>query len=418
VLLVPYFAALALVWALVLTFGNEIPGAKKISVFFRLALKKLGETIAIISIGYIFVVYPVYFLFTRNYTLEHQASDTAYLMSSYGNGPTAPGAACKLSRCLADLTIWASKNETTRPFAEYALGVLMTIQRAAGGNSSYFLGNLMKTGSRLYFPLVFSVKETLPAMLAILIALVVALTGIIKAFRDLKERWSAKLLKFMENRFVEFSLLLFVLFYWGWSMKTPLNIGVRHLIPTFPLIYILLTGAWKRWVGESGSVWKKILIVVLLFWSIFEVYIAYPYFLSYFNQIADGNMEGYRYVTDSNYDWGQDMLRLRDFVNARQEIQKIAVDYFGGGSPDYYLPGKAVSWSSDKGNPADFDIHWLAISVNTLEGAFSKLIPDQTRELKDEYSWLATVRAKDKGLGGLPVPDYRAGTSIFIYKLP
>ncbi len=418
VLLIPYFAALAIIWALVLAWGNELPGAKKVSVFSRLAFKKLGGTIAIIAIGYIFIVYPVYFLFTRNYSLEHQSSDTVYLMSSYGGGPTAPGTMCKLSRCPADLTIWASKHEITRPFAEYSLGVLMTIQRAAGGNSSYFLGDLMKTGSRLYFPLVFSIKETLPAILAILVALSVAFLGIFKAFRDPKERWSRKLLKFLENRFMEFSLLLFVLFYWGWSMKTPLNIGVRHLLPTIPLIYILLTGAWKRWVGDGKKVWKKIFIFILIIWSIAETFSSYPYFLSYFNEVAGGNMNGYRYVTDSNYDWGQDMLRLKDFVDAHPEIQKIAVDYFGGGSPDYSLGNRAVGWGSDKGNPADFGIHWLAVSVNTLEGAFSKLIPDQTREPKDEYSWLAAVRAKDKGLGGIPTPDYRAGTSIFIYKLP
>lgn len=417
VLLVPYFVVLAIIWAVKLSWEDELGGIKKLRPFLYFGLRKLAGLAAIMAIGYLIIVYPVYFLFTRNYPLEKQSAETAELLKSYANGPTAPGTSCKLTRCPAELTIWASKHEATRPLAEYALGVLMTIQRAAGGNSSYFLGDLTKTGSRAYFPLVFSIKETLPVMIALIVALILALSGIFRSLKNKSEPWKKKLLKFLQNRFVEFALLLFVFIYWGWSMKTPLNIGVRHLLPTIPLIYILLTGAWKKWFGGGKKVWKIILILVLCAWSVIEVFVAYPYFLSYFNELGGGVSGGYRYVTDSNYDWGQDLLRLRDFVASHPDIQKIGVDYFGGGSPEYYMPGKAVNWSSDKGNPADFGIDWLAVSVNTLEGAFSKLIPDQTRQPKDEYSWLGTIRPPEKVMGGLPPPDYRAGTSIFIYKL-
>jgi len=416
-LLVPYFIVLALVWAAKLAWEDQLSGIKKLRPFLFFAWRKLVGTAAIFAIGYVVIVYPVYFLFTRNYPPERQAAETVTLLSSYGNGPTATGTFCKLSRCPAELTIWASKYEITRPFAEYALGVLMTVQRAAGGNSSYFLGDLSKTGSRTYFPLVFSIKETLPAMFAILFGIVLAALGIRRAFVDPAETWKKKFSRFLENRFVELALFLFILLYWGWSMKSPLNIGVRHLLPTIPLIYILLTGAWKRWVDDGKKAWKKILVLVLCAWSVIEIFIAYPYFLSYFNELGGGVSGGYRYVTDSNYDWGQDLLRLRDFVNTHPEIQKVAVDYFGGGSPEYYLGDKEVNWSSDKGNPADFGINWLAVSVNTLEGAFSKLIPDQTRAPKDEYSWLEAIRPRAKEWGSVPPPDFRAGTSIFIYKL-
>lgn len=417
-LLVPYFAVIAIVWAIVLAWSDELLGINKVRTFFHFVVKKICGAVAIITIGYVVVVYPVYFIFTRNYPLERQSADTEYLLSSYGHGPTPAGASCQLSRCPADLTIWASKHEITRPFAEYALGVLMTIQRAAGGNTSYFLGDLSRTGSRLYFPLVFSLKETLPTMIALLFGLGLALVGIWRAFKDPKELWRKKLFRFLQNRFLEFALLLFVLLYWVWSMKTPLNIGVRHLLPTIPLIYILFTGAWKKWFADREKPWKKIFISVLCIWFVVEVFAAFPYFLSYFNEVAGGSSGGYRYVTDSNYDWGQDFFRLRDFLDAHPEIDKIAVDYFGAASPEYYLPEKAVGWSSDKGNPADSGIHWLAVSVNTLEGAFSKLIPDQTREFKDEYSWLGIIRPPTKEMGGVPPPDYRAGTSIFIYRLP
>ena len=114
---------------------------------------------------------------------------------------------------------------------------------------------------------------------------------------------------------------------------------------------------------------------------------------------------------------------------AHPEVDKIAVDYFGGGNPQYYLGDKEVDWSSSKGNPADQGIHWLAVSVNTLEGAIQPLAPGQVRNASDTYSWLTALRPADTStplfgtligaphMGAAPVPDFRAGTSIFIYHL-
>ena len=122
-------------------------------------------------------------------------------------------------------------------------------------------------------------------------------------------------------------------------------------------------------------------------------------------------------MTDSNYDWGQDLLRLKEFVAAHPEIDKIGVDYFGGGEPSYYLGTKEVNWWSARGNPTNEGIHWLAISVNTLQGAIQRPVPGFVRKPEDEYSWLSKLRPAKDGMGELPPPDYRVGTSIFVYKL-
>jgi len=242
----------------------------------------------------------------------------------------------------------------------------------------------------------------------------------------------------------------FIVLYWGYSMHSPLNIGIRHLMPTIPLILILASGVWKKWImninvsfgGAGGtaigntsiesmmasaqsvarsfmySIIKYAALIILVFWLLFETLFNAPYFLSYFNEFAGGTWNGYHFVTDSNYDWGQDLLRLQSFVNAHPEIDKIAVDYFGGGSPAYYLGAKEVDWSSSKGNPADQGIHWLAVSVTTLEGAIQPLAPGQYRNASDTYAWLTALRPAAPGMGNVPPPDFRAGTSIFIYHLP
>jgi hypothetical protein len=63
-------------------------------------------------------------------------------------------------------------------------------------------------------------------------------------------------------------------------------------------------------------------------------------------------------------------------------------------------------------------VHWLAVSVNTLEGAIQPLAEGQTRNASDSYSWLTALRPPQPGMGNVPTPDFRIGTSIFVYHLP
>jgi hypothetical protein len=252
------------------------------------------------------------------------------------------------------------------------------------------------------------------------------------------------MLDYLTLSFGEFSLASFIVLYWGYSMHSPLNIGIRHVLPTIPLIFILAAIVWKKWITKLNfgavassnsfaalaqsffsSIIKYIFLILLLAWLLIETLFAAPYFLSYFNEFGGGVWSGYHFVTDSNYDWGQDLLRLQSWVNANPQVDKIAVDYFGGGDPEYYLGNKEVDWSSAQGDPADHGIHWLAVSVNTLEIATQPLAAGQTRNASETYSWLTALRppadATGTWLGGdmgnVPTPDARAGTSIFIYHL-
>lgn len=452
VLLIPYFIILIFFF-----FGSTVfrdwettqPGMRMKRFSIR-AWHYAKSLMIIFAVGYIVVVYPVYLAFTWNYPSAKQTSDTEFILSSFADGPTQPGHICKPARCVADLNINMAKNPITRPFAEYLLGVLMVFQRSSGGNTSYFLGEVSTTGSRTYFPIVYLLKETLPSLIIIFIGLFLALRAIGKNLgKGIGNSVRYFFNNYLGSNFTQFSMLFFVIFYWAYSMKSPLNIGVRHLIPTFPFIYILAAGAWKKWINELPlyedaslfervkrilaskikSLLKRALLCVLLFWFVVGTFLGAPYFLSYFNSFGGGIWGGYRFVTDSNYDWGQDLLRLRNFVESHLEINpdrgrsasngidKIAVDYFGGGNPKYYLGAKEVDWSSSKGNPADKNIHWLAVSVNTLQNGIQRTAPSKNRNSEDEYRWLTTGRRAEPGMGGLPKPDFKAGTSIFIYKL-
>jgi hypothetical protein len=342
-------------------------------------------------------------------------------------------------RCIADADIWMAGHRLTQPIAEYSLGILMVLQRADGGNTIYFLGHVAQSGGWIYFPALFLLKEPIPTLIIVFLALVLGAWWIIK--RTLKNRTNGgptigrRIFDYLTLNFGEFSLASFIVLYWGYSIHSPLNIGIRHILPTIPLIFILAAVVWKKWITQldfatlaqsfAASIVKYIFLILLLMWLLLETLFAAPYFLSYFNEFGGGVWGGYHFVTDSNYDWGQDLLRLQSWVNANPHVDTIAVDYFGGGDPHYYLGNKEVNWSSSQGNPAAQGIHWLAVSVNTLELATQPDASGQTRNASDTYAWLTALRpptdATGTWLGGdmgnVPTPDARAGTSIFIYHL-
>lgn len=401
ILLIPYLFFIAAVFALISK---------------RSFLKYLFSTLIVIVIGYIVIVYPLYLLSTWNYPVEKQIEDTAALIGNFGIQP------------LADLNIWLAGNKFLRPFGQYLLGVLMVLQRSAGGNNAFFLGELSAHGWRYYFPLMYLMKESLPSLLLVFIAAALGFWRVLAAAGQGIRNAREKLLEYLNIHFAEFSMLAFIVLYWATSIGSPLNIGVRHILPTIPFIYMLSAGAIRKWFSAKPppiittikerlvylahaifNVWVKTFVLgAIIIWLIAETTLAAPYFLSYFNEIFGGRMGGFYYATDSNFDWGQDLKRLKEWVEKYLEPeQKIAVDYFGGGSPKYYLGEQFEPWWSGRGNPKDEGIEWLALSVNTLQGAKGIPVADFYRNPADEYLWL------EKPYN----PTDRAGTAIFIYKL-
>lgn len=435
--LVPLFVFLMFVLLLRNTITTWSQTARRVKTFFISLCRRAWQLILIFTIGYVLIVYPVYFLFTVNYPVQKQVSDTQFILGSFADGPAPAGQFCHGLRCLADLDIRMAANPILRPLAEYMLGVLMVIQRSTGGNTVYFMGQVVGTGGWTYFPILFLLKEPIPTLAVVLVALSLSAWWMVRRDRRQGRGRMQRILDYLGVNFSEFSMVSFIALYWGYSMRSPLNIGLRHLIPTLPFIYILAAGVWKKWVTNInmpvgtltfatiattmksffGGAIKYVILIILIFWLFLETLFAAPHFLSYFNEFGGGTSQGYHYVADSNYDWGQDLLRLRNWVDAHPEVDKIGVDYFGGGSPSYALGKKEVDWWSSKGNPADNGVHWLAVSVNTLEGAIQPLAPGQNRNPEDSYSWLTALRPPAVGMGNVPEPDFRAGTSIFIYHL-
>ena len=331
VLLIPFFVVLAILWN------------------YRL----IGKTILMMIVGFVLIVWPVYAWHIKNYPIDRQRHDTENLITTFKDHP------------LGKLTLWASGKPILRQPAHYALGFLMVVQRVDGGNQVYFRGTVADSAGPGYFPFVYLIKEPLPWLILLMIA---ALATLIKI----------KKINIREH-FEEIAMLLWIAIYLTISIQNSLNIGIRHLLPIYPFMAILVS----RQIVRIKPAW------ILVGWFVAESLLTFPNYLSYFNQTVGGSQGGYRYVVDSNLDWGQDLKRLADWAK-ENDIESIELDYFGWADPNYYLSNR-FKWLAD-GKPQGL---WIAVSgtylMNNSDG---------------KYAWLVNK-----------IPFTVIGNSIFVYHL-
>ncbi|KKT24965.1 MAG: Glycosyl transferase, family 39 [Parcubacteria group bacterium GW2011_GWA2_43_9b] len=388
-LLVILFVVITLLWIYLKTRENKN--------FGRNLYKYLGGTILLYAIGYIVIVWPVYFFQVANYPVDRQVNDTRQILQTFGLRP------------IANLIIWMAGLPILRALAQYGLGLAMVLQRAVGGNTTYFLGQINNTGWPLYFPIVYLIKETLTLHILTFTALFYGLWQFIK---NKIYRW-ARFHDFLQANIAQILMIGFIALYWYSSLRSILNIGVRHILPTFPFIFLLVAQQISLWLANRPEnkerlvqTLKYFFLAILIVWQAISVVGVYPSFLAYFNESIGGPADGYKYVVDSNLDWGQDMKRLTDWVNDNK-IDKIHLHYFGGAVPEYYLGDKFIFWW-DKYPSTDITVSggWLAVSATFLQGGRGKLAPGFIDNAGD-YTWLNAY-----------TPVTIIGHSIFVYYIP
>jgi hypothetical protein len=129
-----------------------------------------------------------------------------------------------------------------------------------------------------------------------------------------------------------------------------------------------------------------------------------PHQLAYFNESVGGPEQGYRYLSDSNLDWGQDLKGLKAYIE-REKLPIIYLSYFGTAPPAYY--GIRYQDVASKGRltqppldrvPENAPRKILAISVYNLH--------DVSNAGDARFRWLWTRR-----------PIAKIGYSIFVYDL-
>lgn len=198
------------------------------------------------------------------------------------------------------------------------------------------------------------------------------------------------------------------------SSETGFNHHFRYVLPSLPFLAIGASRAARHF--HSIHVLLKLVLIAFLLRGVVSSLLVYPCCLSYFNELAGGPVHGHRYLVDSNIDWGQDALRLKDWQDNHPEARPLRLAYFNSVDPriiglDFKLPepGPRGIFTHDLHYAMKLGPHpgYLAISVNLLKGMPWRA-PDGRGGWRlidpEDYAYLSHFQ-----------PIAKAGYSIYIY---
>ncbi|MCL5435794.1 MAG: glycosyltransferase family 39 protein [Patescibacteria group bacterium] len=309
-------------------------------------------------------------------------------------------------------------NKILSALTQYLLGVAMVFGRVGGGNTTYFLGQVSNQSFKWYFPVSYLLKEQVPFLLLLSLTLVLSVA---KLWRTKIKNYFSAFSRLLAKEPLKPIFFLFILYYAGISISGNLNLGIRHLFPILPLIYILVADQAAHFFANFKTFWGKpigwSILGLLIFWYALTPLVVFPNYLSYHNEIIGGGKYAYRYFTDSNVDWGQDLKRLVTWTKEHPEITTLKLDYFGGGEPRYYFCNRkydeqghliksAAGYDCSKSIYREYHVNdgpttgWIAVSVTFLQNAKWYAIHNG----QPDYEWLRSR-----------TPYAKIGNSIFVY---
>lgn len=247
-------------------------------------------------------------------------------------------------------------------------GIALTLGHAKEMRESYLCGQWSQGGWWYYLPVAFVLKSP--------VAFVVLLIGAVGLFLR-----QARVTGLWER-----AAWLGAVVYAGVAVTSGINIGVRHLLPALPLVCVGIGCAvarvrWRhgRWVAAGLMGWQMLVAVA-----------AYPLYVQFFSEAVGGAKNGHRYLIDSNFDWGQDAIRLKRYLD-ENGIGSIYLDYFGVQFSTEHLkiPNQRVNAESAR-----------QIRQGTLVVSASQL-------MRPEWAWLRESRQ----------PVARVAHTLFVFRL-
>jgi 4-amino-4-deoxy-L-arabinose transferase-like glycosyltransferase len=259
---------------------------------------------------------------------------------------------------------------------------LATVLRDAP-RPAFLLGQISEQGWWYYFPATFLLKTPVP----LLALLALPLFG----RREKDER----------RRSLRVFVWVPVAVYVAATFMARINIGHRHLLPVYPFLFAAAGAASARAI-EAGR-GRRAAVAVLAAWYAVSVVSVHPHYLGYFNEVLGGPSEGWRYLVDSNVDWGQDLRALKKWTDAHG-VTRLKLSYFGSADPLYYripcemLPSKMhpdPERITREIEPGEI----VAVSVTNLQGVYFE---GADRRLMNRLRALT--------------PIDRVGYSIFIFR--
>ena len=245
---------------------------------------------------------------------------------------------------------------------------------------NYLRGKLSNRGWWYYFLYAFVVKTPIPLHICILISIWYAL----------KRRQIV-----VDEAFLIVPVFVMVAIF---SFFSEINVGLRYLLPAFPFLFVWLGQLSQLSLQKPAARWIGGALVVTYVISSVSVF---PDYLAYFNAWAGGPSKGHSHLLDSNLDWGQDLKRLKAYME-KEGIEEVGLAYFGHVDPQIY--GIAYHLVGERPEPG-----YIAVSANYLYG-LPYLITYGSKPLfikPGTFKWLHAYE-----------PKAEIGNTILVYSIP
>ncbi len=186
------------------------------------------------------------------------------------------------------------------PAPGFVTGLMMVALHNRRGHPAYFMGQASERGGWWsYFPVVFAIKTPLPFM-------ILAAAGAFFLIRGRQHR----------------ELIVLPVAIMAASMTSNINIGLRHILPIYAPLSILAAIVLIKIACSKA----RLLAIGLAGWLVIGSLAAHPDYLPWANAFGGGHPE--RIAIDSNFDWGQDVVRLRTACR-RLGIRELGGFLFG-----------------------------------------------------------------------------------------
>ncbi len=380
-----FYGIWPLLWA-IRRFDRHAPATSRPRLAQGLAI--VGISLYVINLGYGFRESGIrlgdFEFVSRSFTGERPSDDP--LGKGQGSGNRFRGT-------------WLSGVPVPVP-ADFLRGIDIQRKDFENGFPSYLAGRWQHGGWWYYYLYALAVKEPIGTISLVLWALALCVAC-----------HPANASRFDEAALLipAVSILTFV------SSQTGFSHHMRYVLPIFPFIAVA-TGKLAGYFDRDRRA-PSFLIGALLIWSAGSSLNVAPHWMSYFNEVVAGPSRGHHHLLDSNMDWGQDLLDLKEWLDRHPEAQPLGLAYFHVIDPalfgiEYHLPAPGpdeVTPRDSKGASAYGPRPgYFAVSVQLLQGARFRVSDGRGgRQSITRHDYFAYFR--------LFQPIARAGYSILIY---
>jgi hypothetical protein len=202
----------------------------------------------------------------------------------------------------------------------------------ANGMQSFIFGTVYEHGVWFYFPVVLLIKSTVGWLAMVVLACVAIAIG-----------------RFRQGREILFLTIPAILYFWV-AMGSSLNIGSRHILPVYVFLTVFAAGGCWSLIDSARSSdlqWNRgwsWTVGILLLMHVASSARAYPNYMAYANELWGGPTQTYKYLSDSNTDWAQQLIAVKRYTD-QHGIKDCWFAYFADPfleTKDYGIPCKPL----------------------------------------------------------------------------